>query len=306
MSYTYPIKHREGELTAEDLHAILTSKTIIARRLAELTGEKFLADFLLSGRFDASGGGVYYETGTESLYSGDDPEAIEAGGEYPMITLDDGVPSAARTVKWGQGTKVTDEKVTREGLQYVNKSLLRVGNTIIRHVDRTAWGVIASRVTTTSAAPLPWETAGAAMRHILKIQNERADLATGLELDVVALSGDQFGQIVSMLVDDKALPREQANIVLSGSLPVNALGVTWVTSPNITGSDPWLFDTDQLGGMADEKLLSPEFAPAGQTGVEASTTREGVTDGYLLRGRRVTVPIVTEPLAGVRLTGTGV
>lgn len=305
MGYTYPVQHPEGELTTEELHVLLKNPTLIARRVADLTKEKFIADFLLRGRYEAQGGGVFYETGTDSLYTDEEPEAVEPLGEYPLVSLDEGVPSAARTVKWGQGTKVSDEKITREGLQYVEKSLRRVGNTIVRKVDATAMAVLASRVTSTSAAGAEWETAGAIMADILKVQNERAELATGLELDTVALAGAQFAKLIGLLVDDKALPREQANIVLSGSVPVNAFGVTWVTSPHLVGSDPLLVDPEQLGGMADEKLLSPEFAPAGQTGVEASTERDRGVDGYVLRGRRVTVPVVTEPLAGVRLTGTG-
>ncbi|MDJ1372783.1 hypothetical protein C7K25_15715 [Gulosibacter molinativorax] len=119
------------------------------------------------------------------------------------------------------------------------------------------------------------------------------------------LPSAKWAKLVGMLVDDGALPREQGNIALSGTAPVSAFGMTWLTSPHITGTDPWLFDTAQLGGMADEKLLSEEFAAAGQTGVEASTTRISDNDSYLVRGRRVTVPIVTEPQAGVKLTGTG-
>lgn len=308
MGYTYPVRHRTGALSADELQLLLKSKTLIARRLAELSGEKFLADFLLSGRYDATGGGVFYETGTESLYTDDEPEAIEPGGEYSLTSLDEGVAAAAATVKWGQGVLLTDEKISRQGMQYVNRGLARVANTIVRKVDSVAMSVIAAKVTSTVAAPGgTWATAGAMMRHILKAQNDRADLNLGLELDVVGLSGAQFAEVVAMLVDDKALPREQANIVLSGSLPVNALGVTWVTSPHITGNDPWLFDVDNLGGMADEKLVSPEFASAGNTGVEASSIRKdnGEKDGYLLRGRRVTVPVVAEPLAGLRLTGSG-
>lgn len=305
MGYTYPARHKAGALTKDELHLLLKSPRLIARRLADLTKEKFLADYLLSGRYDATGGGVHYETATEDIYTDEDPEAIEPAGDYPLINLDEGMPSAARTVKWGQGAVITDEKVTREGRQYVEKSLIRIGNQMVRHVDTVAWGVIASQVTSTSAAPATWEKAGKAVEHILSIQNARAELATGLDLNVVALPGAKFAKFIGLLVDDGALPREQANIVLTGNAPVNALGLTWVTSAHITGSDPWLFDIDQLGGMADEKILSPEFASAGATGVEGSTTRAGVTDGYLVRGRRVTVPVVTEPMAGVKLTGTG-
>ena len=59
--------------------------------------------------------------------------------------------------------------------------------------------------------------------------------------------------------------------------------------------------------LADEKLISPEFAPAGNTGIEAATTRvsQGEKDGSLVRARRVTVAIVSEPMAGVRIMGTG-
>lgn len=307
MGYAYPARHKEGTLTPDELHLLLKSPRLIARRLADLTKEKFLADYLLSGRYDATGGGVFYETETGDIYTDEAPEAVEPGGDYPLITLDEGVPSAARTVKWGQGTIVTDEKITREGRQYVEKGLMRIGNQIVRHVDKTGWGVIASRVTSTSAAPATWTSAGKVMEHVMSIREARAELATGLDLDVAALPAAKFAKLIGILVDDGALPREQANIVLSGSAPVDAYGLTWLTSPHITGTDPWLFDTNQLGGMADEKIISPEFAPAGNTGVEASTDRAktGTKDGYLLRGRRVTVPVVTEPMAGVKLTGTG-
>lgn len=306
MGYSYPQRHKDGKLTTAELHMLLKSPKLIARALADLTKEKFLADYLLSGRYDATGGGVFYEDSTADIYTGEAPEAIEPGGEYPLIALDEGVPSAARTVKWGQGTIVTDEKITREGRQYVDKGLMRIGNQIVRHVDQTAWAVIASKVTSTSSAPDTWTSAGKVMQHIMTIREARAELATGLDLDVAALPAAKFAKLIGILVDDGALPREQANIVLSGSIPVNAYGLTWLTSPHISGTDPWLFDVDQLGGMADEKIVSPEFAPAGNTGVEASTDRAktGTKDGYLLRGRRVTVPVVTEPMAGVKLTGT--
>ncbi|QUY63346.1 phage major capsid protein [Gulosibacter molinativorax] len=309
MGYTYPVRHQTGTLTTEQLHLLLKNPRLIARQVASLTNEKFLADYLLSGRYDAAGGGVYYETETADLYTGTDPEAIEPAGDYPLIQLDEGVPSAARTVKFGQGSVITDEKISREGNQYVQKALMRVGNQMVRYVDTVAWGVIASRVSSTSAATSDgvgaWTTAGNVLGHLMMVREARAELATGLDLDTVVLPSAKWAKLVGMLVDDGALPREQGNIALSGTAPVSAFGMTWLTSPHITGTDPWLFDTAQLGGMADEKLLSEEFAAAGQTGVEASTTRIADNDSYLVRGRRVTVPIVTEPQAGVKLTGTG-
>ena len=77
-----------------------------------------------------------------------------------------------------------------------------------------------------------------------------------------------------------------------------------MTSPYVTVTDPWLIDRVALGGMADENLSSPGYATAAGTNVEAFTNRHK-DDKYEVRARRVTVPVVLEPLAGVRITGTG-
>lgn len=305
MGYTYPVKHPEGTLTTEQLHALLNNKQVIARRLADLTKMRFIADYLLPQRLDGTGGGVFYETGDDDAFAPDDPEAIAPLSEFPLVTLDDGEVASARTVKWGLDTMISDEKIARQGIGYLNKGLLRVSNTIIRHVDRVSMAVIASKVTSTFATG-GWTSAGKAVASIMKIQAERGDLGTGLELDTVALRADQYANVIGMLIDDKALPREQGETAIAGNLPVNALGLTWVTSPHYTSTNPTLVDPENLGGMADEKLNSPGYAQSGGVGVETKVIRDEDTDGYKVRGRRVTVPVVLDALAGVQLTGTGI
>lgn len=300
-SYTYPIAHPDKTLTPEQVHILLSKPQLVAKRLADITQMRFIADFLLSGRFDATGGGVFYETG-EEIFASDDPEAVAPGSEYPKTVLTTGEIAAARTVKWGISTDVTDEKIAREGIAVVNKALARLGNVIIRHVDTVAWGVISSKVTSTETSAA-WDTPGAAVEAVTRIRNARAELGTGLDLSTIVLPGAQYAKFIGMLVDKGALPRENANPALNGTMPVNALGLTWTTSPHVTGKDPWLFDTEQLGGMADEKLNSPGYASAGGTNIESLSSRTE-RDGYDLRGRRVTVPVVTDPMAGVRITGT--
>ncbi|WGD38480.1 hypothetical protein [Lysinibacter sp. HNR] len=303
MGYTYPVRHPEGKLTTEQLHMLLTNKQAIAKRLADLTKMQFIADYLLQGRLDATGGGIFYETG-EEIFASDSPEAITPLGEYPLVTLDDGEIASARTIKWGLDTIISDEKIARQGIGYINKALLRVSNTVVRHVDRVAMAVIASKVTTSFAAG-PWTSAGKAVKSILTIQAERAEMGTGLELETAVLRADQYAEIIAMLIDDKALPREQGETAIAGNLPVNALGLTWATTPHFQGADPLLLDRDQLGGMAEEKIGGPGYASAGGVGVESKIIRDDDTEGYKVRGRRVTVPVVLEPLAGVKLTGTG-
>ena len=302
MGYTYPVKHPSGALTTEQLHLFLSNPRVIARRVADITQMRFIADYLLQGRFDATGGGIFYETG-EPIDAGADPEAIAPLGEFPLVTLEDGEVVSAKTDKWGLDTIVSDEKIARQGRTPVDRGILRVSNSIVRYVDSVAMAVIASRVSSTFNSGA-WDSAGAAVESLITIQAEREKLGQGFELDTVVLRPAQYAKVIGMLIDDKALPRESGATAVQGNLPVDALGLTWATTPHFQGSNPLLVDRDQLGGMADEKLNSPGYASAGDFGVEVKTIRDDDAEGYKLRGRRVTVPVVTEPLAGVQLLGT--
>lgn len=303
MGYTYPVKHPTGTLTTAQLHLLLQNNKVIAKRVAELSKMKFIADWLLQGRFDATGGGIFYETG-EPVFAADNPEAISPLGEYPLVVLDDGTVVGAKTDKWGLDTMISDEKIARQGRFYVDRGILRVTNTVIRFIDQVAMAVIASRVSSTFTSGT-WDSAGAAVEALLTIQAERANLGIGLELDTIVLRPAQYAKVIGMLIDDKALPRESGETAIKGNLPVDALGLTWATTPNFQGANPLLLDRDNLGGMADEKLGGPNYASAGDFGVEVKSIRDEDTEGYKVRARRVTVPVVTEPLAGVQLTGTG-
>lgn len=304
MSYTYPVKHPSGTLTPEQLHLFLSRSSLVARRVADITKMRFIADYLLQARFDATGGGIFYETG-EPVFASDDPEAVAPLGEYPLVVLDDGTVVSAKTDKWGLDTIISDEKIARQGRVPVDRGILRVSNSIVRFVDSVAMAVIASRVSSTFNSVATWDTAGAAVEAILTIQAERAELGMGFELDTVVLRPAQYAKVIGMLINDKALPRESGETAIQGNLPVDALGLTWATTPHFQGANPLLLDRDNLGGMADEKLGGPGYASAGDFGVEVKSIRDDDTEGYKVRGRRVTVPVVTEPMAGVQLLGTG-
>ena len=307
-SYTYPVPHTEGQLTPEELHLLLQSPALIAQRVAELSKLGFIADFLLSSSLNAQGGGVYYETGatTEDLFASADPEAVDPLTGYPLVLLDGGKAAAVRTTKWGQATRFSDEKLAREGQSYLDRGVTRLVATMIRHVDSVAMAVIASKVTSTSTAREPWTTAGKMAEHLFTAQQERADMGTGLTLDTVVLPPAKWARIIGMLVDDKALPREQGNLIMTGRQPVDALGFTWATSPNYKGSNLLMVDRDHLGGMADEDLKSPSFSRGQFGNVETSSVRNDEIDGYDTKVRRVTVPVVLDALAGVNLEGTGI
>lgn len=302
-SYTYPAPAPVGDLSAAQIQALLGNQKIIARRIADITKLGFIGDYLLPQRLVANAGGIFYETG-ESAFAPEPSAVVQPGSEYPNVLLPEGVIAGAAVQKRGLGTLILDEKIKQRGMSAVVGGLQKLGNTVIRDVDSLAMAVIAAKVTSTIASPATWTTAGKMVQALEGARQTRADLGMGYDLNTVVLEPADWAAVLALLIDDKALPREAGNPAVTGTLPREAFGFTFVTSPYFSGN-PLLVDRENLGGMADEDLESPDWSRYQDSKVEAQRERETGRDGWTIRARRVTVPAVLEPLAGVGITGTG-
>lgn len=301
--YTYPgppVKVA-SDLTTTEIHHLMKSPALLAKRIQSITAHKFIADFLLAGRFEAVGGAILYETG-EVIFPADEPEAIAPGAEYPKTVMTSGELASAKTVKWGEDSDITDEAISRLLISPVDRALRKLANGMIRKVDSVALGVIGSKVTQTFASA-SWASAGAIVDGVLGAKASAEEEHQGEEFDynTVALKPKQFAKVAAALIKSDLVPRESQNFVLSGVIP-DYLGLTWTTSNHVPFSDPILVDRDQLGGMADEKIASPGYSSL--DGLEVKSIRDEDRDKYKVRARRVTVPVVLEPKAAIKITGT--
>ncbi len=295
----------DTSLTALQIHHLMKSPTVLARRFRSIVDEHFIGDFLLTGRYKAVGGAIAYPASDLGIYTKDSPESVAPLSQYPLTQMDSGQLAIAQTMKRGLGTHVSDEEISRMLLSPVTDALTFLGNGVVKDVDSIALSVIASKLTNTypSAA---WTGASAVRGIITGIRQAKAqvsNLKLGLNVDTCVLQEGQFETVMAELLLAGMLPRENGNPLLSGVWPT-VLGITWVTSPNVPFTDPLLVDRQQLGGMADEDIVSPEFNRV-VNNVELASERLATRDGYEVRARRVVVPIVTRPSAGVRITGTG-
>ncbi|BAS07344.1 hypothetical protein AHiyo4_07660 [Arthrobacter sp. Hiyo4] len=67
MSTTYPqAPARTSNGTTIEIHHIMQTPALLARRILELASQRYVADFLLTGRYKVAGGAVMFETGTRS------------------------------------------------------------------------------------------------------------------------------------------------------------------------------------------------------------------------------------------------
>jgi hypothetical protein len=306
MPYFYPPAAPTLSGDVESISRFLNSPTLIARRLRTLAEQRYIADTLLTGRFQVEGGAVLYETG-ETIFTADSPRAVAPGAEYPLTTAPTGVASVAKTVKWGQDTKITDESIKRQRMQPVQKAMVKLVNQNVKFIDSTALSAIASAITATVAAAASWSTASATqiLTDVSQAKASILALNQGYDPDTVVLDDATWAYAFAKFTAGGFLPRETDGInpLITGSFPVID-GMRFLSTPNLpTAGTVLVVDSQMLGGMADEDLGGPGYASAGGVGVEAKTIRDDEDDLWRLRMRRVTVPIVVEPASGKKITG---
>lgn len=305
MPFSYPAAAPTitGDLIT--ISRFLASPAQIRRRLRDYRDLRFVSDQVLQNRFNTQGGAALYEQ-SEPFVTDRVAQAVSPGAEYPMANLPTGTAGIAAVAKWGQKVPLTDEQITRStyGQQEVDRSLRKVVNTVISQVDAVTMSAIASAVTQTSAVGAgAWSGATPTiLKDILLARKVITDLKLGYNPDAILVDD---GRWTYMMADDKitnALRRETTESpVYTGMIDVLA-GLTIIHSPNAP-ANPMVFDSTQLGGMADEQSSSPGYA-IGDLSVQVKSIRKEEIDGWHLQGRRLTVPIVQEVGAGCSITGT--
>lgn len=288
----------------ETINRFLSSPTQVNRRLRTLAENRYIADAILTGRFSVEGGAILYETG-ESIFSDEAPLAVAAGSEYPLVTTGTGTASLASVVKWGQDTLVTDESIRRRQVDPVNRAMVKLVNQNVKTVDSVALAAVASAVTQSTNAAADWSTATGAqiLKDVMLAKANISALNQGFGADTVVVDDINWANAMAAFVAGGYFARESdsSNPALTGMFPVIG-GMRWLSTPNVPEANKaYVLDSTQLGGMADEQLGGPGYSNQGPPGVEGKSIRDDENDGWRLRVRRVTVPVVLEPGAAWKI-----
>jgi len=305
MPYTYP--PAPGVLTGNTYSAsrFLNQPAFVQRVLRTIAQQRFIADVLLSGRVRASGGAVMYEV-SEPIYADRKPEAVSPGGDYPMSGIPTGLPALAVTSKWGSGTEITDEQITRSNMDPVNRAMRKIINQMVATIDGLFLSAIGAAVTQTQPATSAWSTISTA--NILLDANLAKAKINGLNQgyspDTLVI-GDTLG---AYLLSDRniiaGLGREgNAPVTVSANVPVIG-DLRILVSPNLpAGVNALVLDSNALGSVAYEQIESPGYAGDPSTTVETKVIRDDKRDRWLLQARRPVAPMIQEPNAACVITG---
>lgn len=299
---TYPYTPSQiSNATATDLIAFIKSPTLVARRLSEiLAAQQFIGLFLLQGRYVVQGGAIAVPS-NEKIRTNRKASSVAPGAEYKLTTLSPEQYEIYTSSKEGIATEITDEAVTRSLRQPIDDALTLLQTELVFDAEDIALGVISSSVTQTVAAGATWTTGKQVFKDALRVQAAARRLHLGYAIDTCVLPGEQYATVMPELID--VLPNN-TDMALTGDFPTIG-GITWVSADNDSWTAPMFVDRRVLGGIAREQISSPEYRPVGgDTGVEVASFREGA-DKTRLQARNPHVPVVTNPLAGFVVTGTG-
>lgn len=307
----YPVAAPSLSGDVLSINRFLKDTPWVARALRSVADEQFVSDKILTGQFWTESGSIGYEQ-NEGIYADRSPKAVPPGGEYPITPISTGPAATANVVKWGNDALLTDELISRQRYNVVERAFRKLMNSHIQTIDSIALSAIVSAVTQNTAAIASWKAASGVkiLRDLMRAHTEILKLKQGYNPNLVFVEPDVFANVVS---DDelmKLLPRETGGVSqspiaagLNSSFMRQIGGFTFVTSPNapITGQ-ALLVDTSVFGGFADERLASPDYVQT-ENGLQVQSIRDKDVDGWRIRARRITVPVILEPAAAWRITG---
>ncbi|MEU7170320.1 hypothetical protein ABZ949_02365 [Micromonospora tulbaghiae] len=293
------------------INRMLANPAVIQRRLRALTDIQFVADRLLLAKYRTSGGAVSYEINDQPLFTNRSVTAVSPGSEYPRALPQSGTAALANVSKWGQATELTDERIKRSVPMgsAVDWALRIVVNTVVQKIDRLAIAAVASGITATPiTAGAAWNNSGATiLRDVERAKAEVDGQEMGYRADTILMTNTKYAYMVS---DDKIATlrkRETTDNPVYGGTIETIAGLKVITTPqaNMPGGadDVYVLDSQALGGMADETELDPGYATA-ENGVQVQTRRVAERDVWHMWARRITVPVITDPLAGRKIVNT--
>lgn len=289
------------------INRLLQSPTRLQRALRTIMQLRFVSDQLLTGKYSSTGGAISYEV-SEPILNARPVTAVAPGSEYPMDSTLSGAAALALVSKWGEKVFLSDERIKRSVYagNEVARTLQKAVNTVVNKVEQLSIATIGSAVTNTSGATAAWNGSTALMYRDLEVAAATiVDRNQGYNPDMVLMSSTKYAYAASDQIIASMRRRETTdNPIYGGTLTkIGDFNVVYTAVANLPSDDVWVMDSTQLGAMVDETNTDPGYTTIDH-GIQVQSERISGRDGWYMWARRLTVPIVQEPAAAVRVTGT--
>jgi hypothetical protein len=298
------------------LDVYLNSPKYYARLAADIANTRPVGGILLKGRVDVTGSGSLLFDSIDGLFADNVAEVVDQLGDYPLVTTGNGTPSVAATIKNGLATEFSDELAKRGRFDELTRKTNKLNNSVNKLFDTTCMTAIGSAVTATSAATATFDNAsGNGFRDVqvaaAKVMEAGDAIGVAYNPDVVACRPLIFAYLVEQLVRLGALDKQAALVANATGIAFSAGdGMTYIRTSATFGSGTKVLvaDSSMLGGIATEDLgggYDQVDTGDGALNTETKVIREDKRDGWHIQSRKVAVPFITDPAAGIWVTGAG-
>lgn len=277
-----------------NLEALIANPTRLERKLREINKDQFIVDYLFS-QSPANGGAVIFDRTDQDLYLDREAQAIDDGAEFPKLTSEDVKSELAMVKRYGGEVDLTFKAVQRNDTAAYRRKVGQLANTVLRKSNLIAVAAlnrdeaipnlaVSTQWTSTSADPLI---------NLAQAQSMIDDSDMGYVSDTVLINPQDSLTLRTRKDIRDALPRENADLnpVLTRDL-AGLLDMQYIKSKFVPKGTVWVTSKQNIGTFADE-----------DGGVKADTYEEKNRHVHVLQAWRTFVPVVTDPLAAVKITG---
>lgn len=292
--------------------AMLKQPRLIARRISDLSYERFISDLILArGTADQVAGGMARYQRAESKFLNRDPKTTGVRTEFPRAGWTEDLREAA-VEQHGLEVPINGMTIRRSAMDQMQRAQIKLANSIVRFVDGLMVDAFLNDPDIEELPGSGWDVDGRAFVDVataLKLVREENE---GYAADTMIIHEDQH---LDLLTDEKlqaAMPRESVvNPQMTGRVaPFAGLSRIFVTAdPKLQGK-AIILQSGMVGTIADELPVAEEgystYVPQGVQNaapISVMVYDEKPSSDKIIRGARWPAIWIAEPGAARVLTG---
>lgn len=283
---------------------LMNQPALVNTLLRDITQKRMIGGIILAGRVDMTGSGAAIVEGENTIMVDDEPEAVAELSEVKLIDDNEGTPSLVKAASRAFGTRVSDEAISRNRIDAVQRKLLRMANRAILDFDSAVMSAVGSAVTQTSTAQAAWNTSGADQFLDLMLAQAAVDeLDEGFAPNVVVAKPSKWARLVAAIAH--AFPNVATPDMIANGNVVQVAGLSILKTNRLpSDTDVLVLDNTTFGSIGFERVPGDYIGDPGDVlGVESYQFRPQGVQGWQIQVRKNGVPIIQESGAAIKVVG---
>lgn len=240
--------------------AMLKQPRLQARRISDLTHDRFISDLILArGNAEQVAGGVARYQRAESKFANRDPKTTATRTEFPRATWTEDLRTAA-VEQHGLEIPINGLTIRRSAMDQMERAQLKLANSLVRFVDGLMVDAFLADPDIDTLTGAGWDTDGRAFLDVATARKVIREENEGYDADVMVIHEDQH---LDLLTDEKlqaAMPRESVvNPQMTGMVaPFAGLSRIYVTADTRLQGKAIVMQSKVVGTIADEMPVAEE------------------------------------------------